>query len=104
MTDILEIKTQLTQFFKQLGTIQQRNKFLFSCMSEGLLPRGLQISFNLAKYVNNQNLVNQIQGVIDDSNSRLFDLVYEKSQEEEVFMIQTLSVFVFYPFILFTFK
>ena len=52
-------------------------------MSEGLLPRGLQISFNLANYVNNQNLVKQIQGVIDDSNSRLFDLVYEKSQEEE---------------------
>ena len=52
-------------------------------MSEGLLPKGFQISFNLANFVNNQNLVKEIQGVIDDSNSRLFDLVYEKSQEEE---------------------
>ena len=52
-------------------------------MSEGLLPKGLQISFNLANFVNDQNLVREIQGVIDDSNSRLLDLIFEKSQEKE---------------------
>ena len=81
MAQIQEIRTQLLQNFKQLAHLKQQNKFMYSCMSEGLLPKGLQISFNLANFVNDQNLVREIQGVIDDSNSRLLDLIFEKSQE-----------------------
>ena len=65
MANIQEIRTQLIQLFYQLGTVQQRNKFMYSCMSEGLLPKGFQIFFNLANFVNNQNLVKEIQGVIE---------------------------------------
>ena len=70
MAQIQEIRAQLISKFKQLGEVQQRNKFMYSCMSEGLLPKGFQISFNLASFVNDQNLVNSIQGIIDHSNSR----------------------------------
>ena len=58
---IQEVRDQLYQQFQILGKIQQNNKFLFSCISEGLIPSGLTFNFNLAKFVNDEAFVKKIQ-------------------------------------------
>ena len=51
-----------------------------------MIPKGLRVNFNLAKFVNDENLINNLQDIIDDANSRLLDLVYDKNidKEEEI--------------------
>ena len=51
---IQETRAKLFKSFNELGKQQQINKFLFSCISEGLMPKGLRFNFNLAKFVNSQ--------------------------------------------------
>ena len=70
--------------FNELGRVQQ--KFLFSCMSEGVIPKGLRINFQLAKFVNDENFVSSLQNLLEDSNSRILEMLYEKisSKEEEI--------------------
>ena len=80
---IQEIRTQLVKVFNELGQLQQTNKFFFTCMSEGLMPKGFQMNFNLANYVNDKELVTSMQALMEDSNSRLFDLIYVKNREKE---------------------
>ena len=60
MMAIQEIRDQLRHSFQTLGKIQQNNKFLYSCVSEGMFPNGLTLNFNLAKYVNDESFVKKI--------------------------------------------
>ena len=83
MMAIQEIEDQLHQSFKSLGKLKENNQFLFSCISEGMIPSGLKLNFNLAKYVNDETFVNNIKAVIDNANSRLLDLVFERNVNEE---------------------
>ena len=86
MADIQAMRAQMLRCFRELGSLQQNNRFLRSCISEGMIPKGLRVNFNLAKFVNDENLVNNLQDIIDDANSRLLDLVYDKNidKEEEI--------------------
>ena len=83
MMAIQEIEDQIHKSFQTLGKIQQNSKFLFSCISEGLIPSGLMINFNLARYVNDETFVTNIQDFMNDANSRLLDLVYERNIMEK---------------------
>ena len=49
-----------------------------------MIPKGLRVNFNLAKFVNDENLVNNLQDIIDDANSRLLDLVYDNEIKSRV--------------------
>ena len=77
------LEDQLHQSFKSLGKLKENNQFLFSCISEGIIPNGFKLNFNLAKYVNDENFVSNIQDIIDSANSRLLDLVFERNMYEE---------------------
>ena len=79
MADIQAMRAQMLRCFRELGSLQQNNRFLRSCISEGMIPKGLRVNFNLAKFVNDENLINNLQDIIDDANSRLLDLVYDKN-------------------------
>ena len=47
------------------------------------MPSGLRVNFQLAKYVNDENLVSSIESLLEDKNSRLLDLIYQKNAEME---------------------
>ena len=72
--------------FRKLGYLEQNIRFLFSCISEGVIPQGLQFNFTLAKFVNDREIISKIQNIMDDSNSRLLDLIYVRNinDEEEI--------------------
>ena len=76
---IQEIRNQIQNSFQLLAKIEQNNKFLNSCISEGLIPKGLTINFQLAKYVNDEDLVNNIKDIIEEANSRVIYLIFEKN-------------------------
>ena len=67
----------------KLGKLQQNSKFLFSCISEGLIPKGLRIKLNLAKDVNNEEFCNEINDVVDEASSKILDIIYAKQIEIE---------------------
>ena len=48
-----------------------------------MIPNGLKINFNLAKYVNDETFVTKIQCIMDYANSRLLDALYERNMNEE---------------------
>ena len=69
-----------------MGLIRQKLKFFESCLSEGLIPKGLRGTFNLALDVNDEEFVNKAQKIMDDKASRLMDLAYEQIfKKEEAF-------------------
>ena len=65
MATVQEIRAQMLRYFGELGSLQQNNRFLRSCISEGMIPKGLRVNFNLAKFVNDENLVNNLQDRVD---------------------------------------
>ena len=71
----------------ELVKIEQRNQFLFSCMSEGILPNGLKCNFQLANYVNDENFICDIVTILEDANSRILELMYDRNHVN----IQSLS-------------
>ena len=80
------LKTQMFRCFNDLEYTRQNNHFLHSCISEGLIPKGLKVTFNLAAHINNQHFVGVLQEIMNHSNSRLLDLIYKQniSKEEEI--------------------
>ena len=66
-----------------VGLIRQKLKFFESCLSEGLIPKGLRGTFNLALDVNDEEFVNKAQKIMDDKASRLMDLAYEQIFKKE---------------------
>ena len=50
------------------------------------MPKGLNVNFNLAIDVNDQELVTKIERILDDQGSRILDTLYIKSQSLEIFL------------------
>ena len=75
------LKAELKKQFQKLGYQEQNSRFLFSCISEGVIPQGLQFNFSLAKFVNDREIISKIQQIMDDSNSRLLDLILSSLEE-----------------------
>ena len=61
----------------------QTTNFLKSCITEGFLPKGLNVAFSLAMDVNDQELVTQIEQILDFQGSRILDTLFIKSQSLE---------------------
>ena len=59
----------------------ERVKFLKMCVSEGLIPFGLRLKFNLAADVNDLEFVSNIQNNLSRQSSRLLDDFYVQSQK-----------------------
>ena len=81
------IRDQMQKSMNELVKIEQRNQFLFSCMSEGILPNGLKCNFQLANYVNDENFICDIVTILEDANSRILELMYDRNHVN----IQSLS-------------
>ena len=56
------------------------SKFFKSCVSEGFIPNGIKIKFNLAMNVNCEQLVRSIQNDLNYQASRILDKVRETSE------------------------
>lgn len=61
--------------FKKFLNEKQSVKFLTSCVSQGLIPKGLRKSFNLTLDVNDEEFVAKIQAECDQQSSRYLDLI-----------------------------
>ena len=70
-------KENLQEMIEEKQTVN----FLFSCISEGLIPVGLRKPFNLSKDVNNKEFVNIVQLECDKQSSRLLDLFLKHSEK-----------------------
>jgi hypothetical protein len=66
-----------------LGLNQQKVKFFKSCISEALIPKGLKGKFNLAMDVNDRVFVVKTQSLINETSSRLLDLIFDQTCEKE---------------------
>ena len=47
--------------------------FFTSCVSEGFIPKGMRSKFNLARDVNNKNLIENIQDNLNVQGSRILN-------------------------------
>merc|ERR1712218_351825 len=80
------IKYYLAKNYQKINLQIHTTKFFKSCISEGFLPKGLNVNFNLAIDVNDQELVTKIERILDDQGSRILDTLYIKSQSLEIFL------------------
>ena len=81
MATAIEQFCQYSKNFKQLQVELQNEKFLFSCISEGLIPEGLRNRINIARDVNDVTFVDNVQASLNEGNSRLLDVVYQQSKD-----------------------
>ena len=86
------MQSKLQSGVVKLGKLQQNSKFLLSCISEGLIPKGLRLKLNLAKDVNNEEFCNEINDVIDEANSKILDILYSKQIEIETKSFDDLEI------------
>ena len=63
----------------KLSSMQAKVKFLKSCVSEGLIPKGLRVHFNLAFNSQNDDLPKHIKSLVNENSSRILDQVYNQS-------------------------
>ena len=63
---------------------KELSKFLFQCISEGLIPKGMMTKFSLANFVNDHSLVEQITGIINEKSSRILDAIAKRVEIETV--------------------
>ena len=70
----------LNTSFRNLQIELQNEKFLYSCISEGLIPLGLRSKVNLARDVNDVAFVSEVQTALNEGNSRMLDVLYEKTK------------------------
>ena len=70
----------LNMCFRNLQIELQNEKFLYSCISEGLIPFGLRSKVNLARDVNDVTFVNEVQAALNEGNSRLLDVTYYQTK------------------------
>ena len=80
---IQEISQNLCKVYLELGNVKQKVKFLNSCVSQGLIPKGLISKFNLAMNVNDPEFVEQVQSLVNEKASRLLDLIFSETCENE---------------------
>ena len=59
--------------------MQAKVRFLKSCVSEGLIPKGLRVHFNLAFNSQNDDLPKNIKSLMNENSSRILDQVYIQS-------------------------
>ena len=76
-------KARVAKSYVKSRIQMQKSNFLKSCISEGLLPKGVKMKFNLAMNVNDEELVAEIENSLDLASSRLLDSLYIDSQRLE---------------------
>ena len=72
-------------------------KFFNSCVSEGLIPKGIKSKFTLARDVNDEKIVKKIQDIVDDQGSKILDSFLMSAGEnlkkfEEIFFEEKVRV------------
>ena len=68
-----ELIKRVSRKFKELRKEQERNKFFRSCISEGLICKGLRCNVNMACDVNDEVFVGEMKKVQDSNSSRVLD-------------------------------
>ena len=70
----------LNKCFRNLQIELQNEKFMYSCISEGLIPEGLRSKVNLARDVNDVTFVSEVQTAVNVGNSRVLDVLYDQTK------------------------
>ena len=55
--------------------------FMYSCISEGLIPAGFRHSFTMANDVNNEDFVKLVQEECNKQSSRLLDIFMKRRND-----------------------
>ena len=76
----IQKQSYLNKCFRNLQIELQNEKFMYSCISEGLIPLGLRSKVNLARDVNDVTFVSEVQTALNEGNSRLMDVTYEQTK------------------------
>ena len=67
--------TDLVKIVQQKDKEEESYQFLQSCMSEGLIPKGLQAKFQLAYKTKDEKLVQNLQMQCNWHSSRILDIL-----------------------------
>ena len=73
----------LENLYDKLQRLKNKKFFLANCRESGLLPRGLQLNFNLAFGVNEYSLVNEIENILEKASSSILDSLITSCEEKE---------------------
>ena len=82
MCQTREVLSKVRKLHFKLNIMQIKSRFLNSCISEGLIPKGFRVKFNLAFHTKNESLPNSIKKLLNEKSSRILDLVYSQSVKE----------------------
>ena len=77
-----EIKDKVSILYTNRQLQASSVQFFRSCISQGLIPLGIRVHFNLAMDVNTEDFVQQIKRSCDKSASRKLDLIYAQAQKK----------------------
>ena len=67
---ILSAKWEFGKAFVKMMEEKETQRFFTSCISEGLMPKGLQDKFNLARNVNDKHFVQTLQNDLNSNSSK----------------------------------
>ena len=70
---------QLSKAHLQFNLEKENLKFFKSCISQGLIPKGLRSSFNCARDVNDGQFIQEVQAILNNESSRKLDLILKQS-------------------------
>ena len=73
----------LTRGWSKLNNIQSKLKFFRKCKEKRVIPDGIKLKFNLSTGVNNFQLNDQIQTLLDQTSSKILQLLTAFTIEEE---------------------
>ena len=67
---------------KKLQRLSMMSTFLFSCVSTGVIPKGLRLHFNLANLHSHSDLQLDILNILNSASSRILDLLLTHCNQE----------------------
>ena len=70
------------QLYLKRERLSQLSDFFYNCISSGVIPKGLQLDFNLANFHYNRDLQLSILDVLNIASSRILELLLHQCNSE----------------------
>ena len=91
MDQTVNSEINFNSIFRNLQIELQNEKFLFSCISEELIPEGLRARVNITRDVNDVTFVSEVQESLNVGNSRMLDIVYKQTKVRMKYMSEQIA-------------
>lgn len=86
------LQSQLEKTYKLLQHLKQKKYFFDRCREKNLIPKGLQLKFNLAFGIFDFSLIKDIEDILNKASTNLLDTLYLKVCEQIILVEETLKI------------